>query len=1372
MRLVPIVRRLSRALTGLTAVCLLAAPVLLAGPPQRSPVGLEDLWAPGWILRDTNRDGHVDDVEAGVRVASARPVAGAVAVNLAHRMGFETMSLDLPLAGSRLTFVVDERPEPGTLALLGAGLPHPGRGLVYLDMEADEPRLLLWGDDDGLAAAGQVIAGRLPALAAPDGLSLAEAVDGLVSGLRALEVPVRHATAIGLTVRTDMIGLESLLVRLWIDSTDGAPDLAALELTPLVPEGIGEVRLWFGPGQGPAHVVAASASSSLAEPPGRPTGGGRRQFSLAQMYEPGGFLGDADGDRVPDRTDVLLSVAGDPPPSLIDLGARLGVEGAGIRLPLAIVPADANLSGPLPLLVGDDHPAVQSMTQEGRLAAGPVAGRGRLEVVPRSYDDENVALVARGDPVGLDALLAWTARVAPNLASPGLDRPRLADVEHDLWRFLTQRSPAGQAVGALYALEQLRAEVPPDATDLVVEVAAEGASPGLEAAIRRRFDDPRMVVTVENLDVREASTILDVEHALVGEVGRLESGIEVGVVPRVNPGSRVQIEARISEPRPVREGLRQTIVDRLRGLGADAVVTVLPAYKQGFGWLEEVVLPRMVDRGVTAVEIRYATYRPPADWPGQAMGTPTRWLLELFPIDEIIARELDLPVEAVKFRAVTPDGPVYEVIARNAEGTEVLRDTFSPATVVRPYFDIYPRYERVRVTTGWLRAAVDGATVVDERIVTDLEEVWDLYQADVLTTLHDTVLRVSEGRPRADLAPHFGELRIEVEASEPERALGIDQERIAPIESLHEELYFGTLHFMDLLGRVSAGSPLSYPGRVIPVVRPLDDGRPGRVRFHLTGFSHPGPRVEVRFRSGGAEHVLRRSLEELDADPPTTVAVEVDAEEEGLAALELYMAVDSHEDPRTDLIRRTSARRVDSTWRSGARFGRLLTLLRELRDDGAYPQELSYRGLGELRLLTSIGHGMELRTASKAVLPAGGDPAPYPDASRLLDSTPRPGTRLVQWETPIPPAEAHRIVATLAAEFDAASAHRVGRSYLGQEIWTLELIAPLPGRYWSRAKLAEIKPTVVYSARQHANEVSSTSHVLRFAEELLTDPEQQAALDRVNVVIHPVTNPDGAQLAYDLWQITPDHMLHAGYLGALGVDVTAGAGSDDPIYPESGVRDRLWESWRPDIFLNPHGYPSHEWVQLFSEYAGWVRHRTTESRDWWGMRGWFMPGFSYLDDPDYPRHRDEAFRIRDYITRAINDVEPVADLNRRAYARYRRYGVDADPERFRMDLADGVLIYTSIKGSRAGGRGWVERNPKVTIWSGSTEAPDETAHGDWLELVASAGLAWDRAILAYLLETEHEVERHHEVVPGGHRLWLHRERPGRPSAEEGGAEQP
>ena len=43
------------------------------------------------------------------------------------------------------------------------------------------------------------------------------------------------------------------------------------------------------------------------------------------------------------------------------------------------------------------------------------------------------------------------------------------------------------------------------------------------------------------------------------------------------------------------------------------------------------------------------------------------------------------------------------------------------------------------------------------------------------------------------------------------------------------------------------------------------------------------------------------------------------------------------------------------------------------------------------------------------------------------------------------------------------------------------------------------------------------------------------------------------------------------------------------------------------------------------------------------------------------------------------------------------------------------------------------RQPNITIWYGITEAPDETAYGDWMKLVATMGLQWDKAILDYLV---------------------------------------
>ena len=63
---------------------------------------------------------------------------------------------------------------------------------------------------------------------------------------------------------------------------------------------------------------------------------------------------------------------------------------------------------------------------------------------------------------------------------------------------------------------------------------------------------------------------------------------------------------------------------------------------------------------------------------------PFRWLHEIFPIDEVLAR--DFGFENIRFEQVT-EGPTYQVHVTGADGTVILSDTFDPKWVLRPYFD-------------------------------------------------------------------------------------------------------------------------------------------------------------------------------------------------------------------------------------------------------------------------------------------------------------------------------------------------------------------------------------------------------------------------------------------------------------------------------------------------------------------------------------------------------------------------------------------------------------------------------------------------------------------------------------------------------------
>ncbi len=296
-------------------------------------------------------------------------------------------------------------------------------------------------------------------------------------------------------------------------------------------------------------------------------------------------------------------------------------------------------------------------------------------------------------------------------------------------------------------------------------------------------------------------------------------------------------------------------------------------------------------------------------------------------------------------------------------------------------------------------------------------------------------------------------------------------------------------------------------------------------------------------------------------------------------------------------------------------------------------------------------------------------------------------SELVQWDEPVSPDENTSVLAELA-KHPGVNVYWMGRSYLGHNIWVADVTLPTPSTLRSWAKETTLKASIVYSGRQHANEVSSTSHILKLGEQLVTDAETRAALKKVNVVLHPITNPDGADLSVQLAEITPNNMLHPGYHGALAADVSAGQTETDPIYPESRTRRQILEEWLPDAFLNPHGYPSHEWVQPFSEYSGWVTNRqgANNGRTWWIPRGWFT-SLTYLRDDTHLYSEKVTYEIRDRIVEAERAVPGLLDLESRMNARYERFGQHWQPDNMQQPIVKGIRIYMALKGSTAGGRG-------------------------------------------------------------------------------------
>jgi hypothetical protein len=1380
---------------------LLVAAVGRTAPADSAAASVSELFTPGVVFQDRNGDGAIDFVDARI-VLGDKPTSAelAAAADIAARLGFETSAMDLPMVRLTTSAKAPAVEKPDTTSVTGASIfigrsalaraalspdafgaagLKAGDGLVTAFSFAGRPAVaLLGGDDAGLLTAAVMLAGHLPFVWDQKSVTTDKIAGDVKEFLSGKGVTAASTLATSVFVRDQIQGAERVVVEVQLGS---GGDLVKAQVALLQFKATGgrdpkralsyanvrnlRIRLRTS-GTGGATIDLPAAAAAAGPPPGRrPGGGAKENFDLSTFYANEGALADTDNNLIPDRVDVLLSADGDGTEGVVDLAARLGLESTGVSVPIAKPPKAiaAPDSEPILVLIGTSHPVVETLIKNHKWEMPPLQpGEGLIQLVKKAFWEKSALIVTGGDAAGVDRAVRQLAERFPHIWARGKDRTTLDEVEEDVRKFVAGRSPAGQAAMSLYKLdklaEQLRGK---DLSSARVRVFVEKADDKLAALISRAaaadIKADSVTADVQNLDVQKGRSIVSDEFAVPSEVDEFWTKLRTKVVPGLKKRPAVTVEARLSEPPEVRARIADEAKAELVKAGADeksTSVTVLSAYKQGYSWLYDVVRPALAGKPVDAITIRFAEVGPPAGWKQQGMFVPTRWLLELYPIDEILAKELKVDLKKIHFEMRPIGSPPYEVIATAAGGAELLRRTFDPKFVERPFFDRFPDYERVRVTTGWIKADVAGRLVADERIETDPERFWDHFQSTTLPALYDHVMALAKGKPRPEDAPFFGELTVDLTLSEPEYRLPVDQEQISSMEALHEEIYFNTLHFFDVMGRFTRGAGLAYPGRVIPIVHPKADGRAGRAKISITGFDAPRPSVVVEYvERGGRRGEARLDIPKIALERPQTLAATVRAGRDGIERLDLRLKVDTERDERDALVKRTADERVDRTIVSAEQANAVLVNLARLRAAGLYRESLAYHDLGALRVTIAWEHESKPGTEIVATLEPNGSPPPFPDIKKYAPTD-------VQWDTPIPPPEAYGILAKMSL-FKEANVYKVGESYLGKDIWAMDLMPPVAASHWSQAKQTTMKPTVVYSARQHANEVSSTSHVLKMAELLLTDPVYREKLAKVNVVVHPITNADGAQLAYDLQKITPTHMLHAGYLGSLGVDVTSAQWDADPIYPESGIRPKIWRTWLPDIFLNPHGYPSHEWVQLFSEYAAWVRTRSVETRDYWTMRGWWMPGFGWLDDARYPRHKDEQMKLLNMITDYVKAVPGTVALNERAYDRYRRYSFDFDQKNFKLDFTNGVLIYKSIKGARANPQSpdFMTRQPNVTIWDGVTEAPDETARGDWMKLVANAGLQWDKAILEYLVTGRHEVERKVEPFWSGVSLSMNRPRP-------------
>jgi hypothetical protein len=1059
-----------------------------------------------------------------------------------------------------------------------------------------------------------------------------------------------------------------------------------------------------------------------------------KDFDLLGFLTTKGAYGDMDHDGLADSLDTKVVVGPSGlTGSVAQFASRLVLDTAGASFPVFYLDKEIENRRTLaaPVLIGANA-LLQDLQRTGKFVPPALESAwGTAQVIPKAFGRSNALAILGADAIGLEKVLGYFNRTFPYFDVYASGRPQVGDIVPDLERFLKGEKGAAEAYFA-QRLKKLGEEFEDKALEsFTAELVLPQSNPKFEEEVRKTIAAAARIdgTAVKSSRLDESKTVFEKELTPPWEGREAIDLVRERIKTLPAPDKPVRISLGVSESPEVRQRLRKEIEAACaESLKAPAEVEVLSSYKQGFFWLLERIIPALKGKPVSQVVIRFAEEKEDRTKPKRFYTEPTRWLQELYPIDEFIARDLGIAVDKVHFEMASLKNAVYEIVATDAKNAVLLQQTFSPQVRDMPYLKAIPEWGSVKITTGWLRIEQEGKPVYDGTIASDLEKIWAFYQDEVLAPLQTHVMKKTGGAPSFSKQPYFKQLKVEIWASEPDIRLGLDEEMVSSLEALHDEIYFDTLDFLRGITDLDVEdealpedtSRYSAPGNVFPIIHPSSEGEAPRIKVTLEDWPATSPALVLKWKEKGKDESTRRvGFPTLKSKALTVPSLTYNGLEERIE----NVAVDMEFEREADYL---SLLEIVSSYR-------------ELAEKGLLTAPLSYPNLHAILL-----HLKTKDMSKDELLPvAPAEPAARPSPLPPL----KPGEAIVDTTRILSPEAVLGIVGRLGS-LPSVRTYTGGQSFEKRPVPVIEIFKPL-GTYVSLPRLIAQKPTLYAVGRQHANEVSSTTYILKLAELLATDKATQDYVNRINFVFQPMENPDGAALAYDLQSLTPFHSLHAGRYGSLGIDVGTMGGAARPILPEALVRRTLNARWVPDIFLNLHGYPSHEWVQQFSNYSPYL------FREYWIPRGWYDI-YRYLSSPLYRAYKESGEDLMGFIIAEMQADPKIKESNKKFYDRYYRWATRWQPHLDNLELKDGLSV---IAKRRSSTENRISARTQTTFVEETPEVMDETARGAWLDFLSTQGLSFLRAHLKYLAQAKYDVVRIEEETGERIRIQYLRARP-------------
>lgn len=301
-------------------------------------------------------------------------------------------------------------------------------------------------------------------------------------------------------------------------------------------------------------------------------------------------------------------------------------------------------------------------------------------------------------------------------------------------------------------------------------------------------------------------------------------------------------------------------------------------------------------------------------------------------------------------------------------------------------------------------------------------------------------------------------------------------------------------------------------------------------------------------------------------------------------------------------------------------------------------------------------------------------------------------------------------------------------SYQGRAIPVLEYYLESGETFDSPIKLTLFKKTLVIEAGHHANEISSTPAVMKLLE------NAGEYLKEMNIVVIPNANPDGFALLQRMVEEHPEWKHHAARYNAVGLEF-AHVRYQKTIFGEADVLPLIMKKWAPDVIVDDHGIPAHEWVQPFAGYNSPPRFPVS----------YFLPsakiyGIGRISDgANNSLHAQNLEAIVEAVSRSL-EGSPSAEQNEYWKERFKKYGHQWLPEIFPLEEAQHLNFYRQTSVTPQYPTVSILRYPEWVAADVISEAADEVVSGESLESCIDAHILFNKGILELLKKQPTEIE--------------------------------